>query len=367
LPVIHSGAFPNNDRKERAMLIASLWQQFLRFKQQKARSAPLFQPFLEALEDRCVPSLTVNQFPVGDYPGPITPGKNGTLWVGGIASFSEVNLATHKITQFMAPGLTNGPQGLTLGPDGNLWFTENNGKIGEFNVTTHVAREFTIESSFLADVTQIATVPDGNIWFTEQGDDKVGEINPTSHAFLEFTLPTPDAGPYGITVGPDGNLWFTEVYADQIGMIDPHTHAIQEFAIPTRDQTPIGITVGPDRNIWFDENNGVGAINPRTHAIQEFAVSTTNTPMLGIAASSNGNVWFTERSGVVGEINPKTHAIQQFQIASYSGDTYSIVNAADGNLWFTEPDFPPQAKIAEIVLNPHSPTPHSGHTRGGST
>src|SRR5262249_22304680 len=63
----------------------------------------------------------------------------------------------------------------------------------------------------------ITAGPDGNLWFTERFTDKIGMINPTTHAITDFAGLTANCAPYGITAGPDGNLWFAESDPDQIG------------------------------------------------------------------------------------------------------------------------------------------------------
>ena len=61
----------------------------------------------------------------------------------------------------------------------------------------------------------ITTGPDGNLWFTEN-DGKIGRIT-TNGTLTEFPLPIYSNNPRGITAGPDGNLWFTETGANKIG------------------------------------------------------------------------------------------------------------------------------------------------------
>jgi streptogramin lyase len=61
-----------------------------------------------------------------------------------------------------------------------------------------------------ADVIGITAGPDGNVWFTEQTGNNIGQIDLTTHVITEFPIPTADSEPQGITVGPNGNLWFTE-------------------------------------------------------------------------------------------------------------------------------------------------------------
>src|SRR5215468_9554970 len=49
----------------------------------------------------------------------------------------------------------------------------------------------------------ITAGPDGNVWFTEQ--NAIGRIT-TAGAITEFAV----SGASNIVVGPDGNLWFTQ-------------------------------------------------------------------------------------------------------------------------------------------------------------
>ena len=56
----------------------------------------------------------------------------------------------------------------------------------------------------------ITVGPDGNLWFTENGNSKIGSAT-TDGGFQDVATPTASAGPQEITLGPDGNLWFTEV------------------------------------------------------------------------------------------------------------------------------------------------------------
>ncbi len=51
--------------------------------------------------------------------------------------------------------------------------------------------------------------PDGNLWFTENDGNNIGQITP-SGVVTEFAIPTLRSAPRVITQGPDGNLWFTE-------------------------------------------------------------------------------------------------------------------------------------------------------------
>jgi len=93
--------------------------------------------------------------------------------------------------------------------------------------------------------------PDGNLWFTEQAEDRVARITPAG-GVTEFSNGiTPGAGPAGITTGPDGNLWFTESNGDRIGAITVAGVATEYAGTIAAD--PYGIASGPDSALWFTE------------------------------------------------------------------------------------------------------------------
>jgi hypothetical protein len=106
----------------------------------------------------------------------------------------------------------------------------------------------------------ITAGPDGNLWFTEEIGDKIGRIT-TAGAITEFPVPAAGSMPFYITAGPDGNLWFTELYGDKIGRITT-AGAITEFPVPTAGSMPQGITTSPDGKIWFTElsSNMIGYV-----------------------------------------------------------------------------------------------------------
>ena len=131
------------------------------------------------------------------------------------------------VSTFPVPTAHVGPNQITAGADGNLWFTEDAGGIGRIT-TAGVVTEFPVPTpnSFTNGIT---VGPDGNVWFTEYsagfsspGADgrKIGKITPAGDV-TEIELLTAASGPSGITTGPDGNLWVTELSAGKIARVDP--------------------------------------------------------------------------------------------------------------------------------------------------
>jgi hypothetical protein len=127
-----------------------------------------------------------------------------------------INLTTDAISTFITPTEYSETSGITAGPDGNLWFTEQ---------------------------------PNSN----ESTVGKLGSINPTTDAITEYTIPYASSSPTGITAGSDGNLWFT----------DPGTNAIGVATLTTSQlvvtqQPPASITAGSPFGLTVEAENSSG-------------------------------------------------------------------------------------------------------------
>jgi streptogramin lyase len=311
---------------------------------------------LEGLEDRCLLSgiSAIAEFPLPSgslsatvySPEGITAGPDGNLWFteAGANAIGMINPTTHAISSFTLPTAGAGPYGITTGPDGNLWFAETGAvAIGTFNPTTHAISSFTLPSGSRG-VDNITTGSNGDLWFTLGASHQIGEISPTTHAISEFTLsPCCYAGPNDITAGPDGNVWFTWAGIDEVAKINPTTDAITYFSVPS-GTGPVGITAGPDGNLWFAQGwpladgNLIGVINPTTDAISSFSTPTADSLPWGIAAGSDGNLWFTEsNAGKLGSINPTSDAVTEYTVPYTGSAPYGITTGPDGNLWFVDP------------------------------
>lgn len=185
-------------------------------------------------------------FPIRGGSGPfaITMGADGNFWFT-LSNSSEVARITPQgqISYFVTPTSSN-PAFITPGPDGNIWFGEGStGKIASITLAGNIT-EF--QFSFFGVSVGITTGSDGNIWFTDQTDHAVWRFDLSSGMFTEFKTPTPNSFPGDITTGSDGNMWFTEGAVDKFGRITPNG-VITEF---TGVSSPTSIAAGPDGNLW---------------------------------------------------------------------------------------------------------------------
>jgi streptogramin lyase len=324
---------------------------------------------------------TVTEYPTlttggaGSGPDGITSGPDGNVW------FAEYNAgqigrippnaapdSSAQVSEFPVPaGATSNPTQIVKGADGAMWFTERGGNaIGRITSDGATVNEFTVQTGGSLPV-GITSGPDGAIWFTERADaaSKIGRIsvsNPSA-GITEFPL-TVNSGPFRITSGPDGNLWFTEFDAGKVGRIAPNGSQLQEISVPSgATSKPRGIVAGPDGNLWFVEQvgNAVGRIPTSATApnpqVIEFPLPHANSQPTEIAVGPDGYLWFTEQVGSrIGRI-PPTATSQNPQIEEFTvplGDVATgITLGPDGNMWFTENA---TSKVGRITTPPTATT-----------
>ena len=325
-------------------------------------------------------------------------GSDGNLWFTGTGAYGMTGdicmmTPTGVFTAIAQPaGNYQSLGGLTLGPNGNVWFTEKEDgtsedeqpAVGEINAAG-VTKLFAIPLSTTLDPnrgvdanpTAITTGPDGALWFTDNAG--IGRIT-TDGTVTQFPLPTPGAIAANITSGPGGALWFTQQGATDannnsarsIGEITS-TGTITIYPIPTLTASGSGdfggITEGPDDDLWFTENlpgphgdtskPAIGRITA-TGQIQTFdlprKVERQYAASVGnIKVGPDGDLWFPVNytNGIPGNVNYSTdttaigritkkgkvtvyHVSSHKSYASYNLSTY-IMSGADGKLWYASP------------------------------
>lgn len=243
--------------------------------------------------------------------------------------------AAITIFEYDLPTPDRGPQMITPGPDGNVWFTIFPGnRIGKIT-PSGVITQYDVPVVGLGGIAGITAGPDGNVWFTVNFDHRVGKVTP-SGVFTLYDIPTVNGSPWGIASGPDGNLWFTEEASSKIGRVTP-SGAFTEYSTPTAGSFPLEITPGPDGNLWFIELDGNQIAKATTGGvITEYPIPTADSTPLGIAPGPDGNLWFVERGAAkIGRVTP-TGGFTEFPIPSGYRGRRGITAGPDGNLWFPE-------------------------------
>jgi streptogramin lyase len=331
-------------------------------------SQALPRRMVEGLETRCLMTVAINEFGgsiAPQAPAGITAGPDGNLWfteanpTGGAIDRITPSGSIERFTTGLSPLAI--PTGITTGPDGALWFTEfganallglpvgGASKIGRIDPNTGQITEFSNNLTPNSGPDQITLGSDGNLWFTENKGNKIGRITPQGQITEFSTGLSPNSQPVGITAGPAGTLWFAESNTDLIGRITTDG-VITEFGqgIIPNNSAPTGIALGSDGNLWFTEIGsksnplgGIGRITPSGTITQFIAGLTPGlTPAsgpAGITSGPDGALYFTEQvSGRVGRITTQGTVNEFTQGYAPTNGPAQITQGPDGNLWFTE-------------------------------
>lgn len=238
-------------------------------------------------------SFTVQHPEVADV-GFLT--SDGTsVWFADRAGYiGRIDGAGH-LSEWPVPASASGasPGGLVVA-DGIVWFTDSTGnRIGRLDPGTGDFTMYDVPTAggFPLGITM---GPDGNIWFLERRAGLVARMTP-SGTFTEWTLVT-GAGPNRIVVGPDDALWFTELRSNRMGRITT-SGRLTEFPVaqaPADAGGPVGLTVGPDGALYAALFKVGG---PDYVARFDLAGNVTRVwPVSGalIMGSSQGAVWATD-------------------------------------------------------------------------
>ena len=160
----------------------------------------------------------------------------------------KTNSITQKVEQFTLPDSIKAPNGVAIGPLGNIWIADTAGnsfykfspddkKVIEF--TTSKPSIFTYGNASGLIKTPItrpywnAFDSDGNMWFNQQTGNRLAVFNPNSESLIEYDIPSKnpnwsDCGDltdcglsqsFGFTF-KDDQVWFTEWVENNIGVLD---------------------------------------------------------------------------------------------------------------------------------------------------
>jgi len=236
------------------------------------------------------------------YPGTAAihsavPAPDGSVWFTeqGSNRLGRIDPRTGEVGEFQAPlkpgiGTERGSKHtVRVDAEGIVWATGS--PFSRFDPKTETFREFPdIPTSY-----GVTLAPDGTVWFTEfTQDGKVGKVNPRTLEVTKYTPLTPNARPRRIQVDTDGMVWFAEYTAGKIGRLDPRTGTFQEFPLPGASPTPYALGIDKDHNVWYSsmDMDVIGRLNPKTGEVVEFPFPYAENGMREFHLDEQGRMWF---------------------------------------------------------------------------
>ncbi len=218
----------------------------------------------------------------------------GDIWFTGLEQIGKVSADGAMMVWNDKVGF---PDALAAGPGGQVWYADDGGHICQ----VADSGVFKCQAIHLAtndiSIRGLTVGPDGALWFTEdnlidQADTQnaIGRLA-AGGSYREWLLP-PGSGPTRIAAGPDGALWFTERTSQRIGRITT-SGVITQFALPPAVY-PFDIVPGPDKSLWFTTDVEVGRITTAGR-ITLWPVPGAQE-LGGIAVAPDGSLWLTDLS-----------------------------------------------------------------------
>jgi len=243
-------------------------------------------------------------------PRHITVGSDGNLWftegneiftpdpeTGG-TFHNQIGRITHagQIAEFRVEGCQCLLNDIVQGPNDILYFTTNNQGLGRIRTSGEVLP--TVEPGNSNALGNGVAAHGNTVWYTDFNNNSLWGYDVTDNRFTQFQVPTPGANPFDVAVDDNGIVWFTEFHAGAIGRLDPATGIITEMPVPNNGG-PQHIAIATDGSVWFTErfNHRIGRLDPSNNQVTQFPTLTPSAGPADIAAAPDGSLWFTQFFG----------------------------------------------------------------------
>jgi streptogramin lyase len=258
-------------------------------------------------------------------PNEITVGSDGNLWFTefGFHAIAQMNTAGTLLSENQLPIPGNSPQPVAIaaGPAGDphVWYTTpTTGQTGSVGLFGNVVEATGATTDFFTGVAGSGPYEihalGSNLWISLQNSNKlyISDTSGNQVASSPVNLPG-GTGPGGLAVGPDGNMYVTGFFNGTILAFAPTAPFAQVVSKPVpagAGSQPIEIVAGPDNAMWFTEEIGTGAVTnigrlqvlPSVGSITEFPLPAQFSTPFAIALGSDNGIWFGAAGGGQGKI-----------------------------------------------------------------
>jgi virginiamycin B lyase len=308
----------------------------------------------------------------------IVAGPDGALWFNEQNGFAVGRITTAGVvTEFPVPRASysaNGDGPTTIvSSGGNLWTLANVGStIDMISTAGTVTQRY---ANLNQSATNLAPDSAGGVWATSLAGAGGGSVSgglfrvdPPAGAVRNYRNPefTGQFQPVPIVAGPNGTAWF----ADGGTGITEVNNAGKITRIPIKGSGSMLVTsIAFDRkgDLWFTEYvPGGGFVASTKGAIGEIPAGSQTATLTRLPGNetpgamilgTDGGIWFTYSRGI-GRLATQTGALQLVKLSPVYHPA-SIAFGSDRNLWFVDPQAGDigQLLVAQLAIGPRTPLP----------
>lgn len=282
------------------------------------------------------PAVTEIDLPdAGGSTHELTLGPDGNVWVTQQKSAKLVRVSPQGKLRVTALPAGSGPHGIKFDRRGRLWLTlEFANAIARVGRDGRILRRYPIPRAN-AGPHGLDVARDGSVWWTGKEGGVIGRLNPRTGRMRVFSLPNDQSLPIYIAEGCDG-MYFTELDAGRIGRVTA-SGKITEWKTPTPRSRPIAVAPRGCRT-WFSEEAGhrYGVLDPRTDRIVEYPLGRPTDELASLAFDRRGTLWLQHvKPDVFGRAG-RSRETDDFPIPTNDATMHRIIRGPGGRMWFTE-------------------------------
>jgi virginiamycin B lyase len=256
--------------------------------------------FLGILDPKTGQSKLVKLGP-DSAPHGVIQAKDGKAWItdGGQNAIVSYDPKSEQVKVYPLPADTgytnlNTP---TIGGDGNVWFTGQNGIHGKVDIATGKVSVW--KSPKGRGSYGITTTPNGDVWFVSLANSYLGQIDQKTGNVKVVEPPVAGVGLRRVWSDSKGDLWMSEWNGGHLARYSPATNSWKRWAAPGttggKNAQIYAVYVDDTDTVWISNwtTNAVYSFDPKTEKFAEVPGSRPSSEVRQILGSS-GVVWLPQ-------------------------------------------------------------------------
>jgi virginiamycin B lyase len=266
---------------------------------------------------------------------------NGDVWIterGGAPGIVKLDPRTGAYRDFPDPDPKGSPHGLTVAPDGTIWWGGKDVHLGHLDPVTGKIDRYVVKQKGWHGHTPVFDSK-GDIWFSMLPGNKIGHWSRATDSITLIDSPEPGARPYGFIIDRSDKIWYVEYHRGAVVRYDPVTKKFTRFMIPTQPSAMRRLGIDLEGNIWYgvygsaSKFGKIGRLDPKIGKIVEFTIPIMYANPYDTWGDKDDNIWISTDNYLV-KFEPKTEHSTIYPVPTRS-DMPKLSATRDGAIWYT--------------------------------